>query len=134
MTTRTLLAAAALAVAASPLSGTVAQAQPGAPITVTACGIDATPFTPLQPFENVRFASDVRISFVNAASLPATSVSFAVRFGARTQTVVADGPFAPGAGATQSLDVAPGPLGDGTAQCDVVAVTFADGTSWPGGN
>jgi hypothetical protein len=129
-----LLAAATLAALVSPLSAGVASAQPGAPINVTSCGIDGQPFAPLQPIEDVRLASGVRISFVNTASVAATSIEFAVRYGETTQRVVAEGPFAAGSASSQNLGIAPSLPGDGTAQCDVVGVTFADGSAWPGTN
>jgi hypothetical protein len=131
MKTTNLLVAATCAALISPLSAGVASAQPGSPINVTSCGVDAGPFYPLQAIEDVRLTSGVNISFVNTAGVAATSVEFAVSYGDTTQQVVAEGPFAPGSAASRNLGILPGLPGAGDAQCAVIGVTFADGESWP---
>jgi hypothetical protein len=73
-------------------------------------------------------ASNVTISFVNTADVPAKSVEFAVRAGNHTSLIVDKGTFSPGARITHTFERSPDLVGATSVQ--VREVTFADGSSW----
>jgi hypothetical protein len=73
-------------------------------------------------------SSEVTIAFVNTAKVPATSVEFRIRAGRRTSIIVDKGTFAPGTRIVHTFDKSP--LFDQTSSVHVLAVTFADGSSW----
>jgi hypothetical protein len=116
-------ATGALALFASP------GAASAAPISITSCDVSSTP---VQVFpETARFwSSNVRLTFVNQAPVPATDVRIAVSYRGQTQVLDDAGTFSTGTPITQDLSPSPEPQYDGAAACSVQAVTFSDGSTW----
>jgi hypothetical protein len=81
-------------------------------------------------FDFIPTSSDVTISFVNTANVPAKIIEFAVRSGNRTALIVDKGTFAPGTSVvhtfTESTEF------DNKSSVHIQAVTFADGSTWNG--
>jgi hypothetical protein len=73
-------------------------------------------------------SSEVRIAFVNTAKVAATSVKFTIRSGQRTSIIVDKGTFSPGARIVHTFDK--DPVFDRISSVHVLAVTFADGSTW----
>ena len=73
-------------------------------------------------------ASEVSISFVDSRDVPATRVEFAVHEGNATELLVDKGSFSPGKSITHGFAI--GSQFSDAAAVEVVAVTFADGTTW----
>ncbi|HTJ24970.1 MAG TPA: hypothetical protein VMA36_02295 [Candidatus Limnocylindria bacterium] len=73
-------------------------------------------------------SSDVTISFVNTANVPAKSVEFAVRAGKHTCLIVDKGTFSPGTRITHTF--LQSPELENASSVSIRKVTFADGSSW----
>jgi hypothetical protein len=84
----------------------------------------------LTGFDLTPTSSDVTISFVNTANVPAKSVEFAVRSGDKTALIVDKGTFAPGTSIVHRFNEST--QFDNTSSVRVRAVTFADGSTWNG--
>jgi hypothetical protein len=81
-------------------------------------------------FDLTPTSSNVTISFVNRANVPAKSVEFAVRSGNKTALIVDKGTFAPGVRIDHTFSESP--EFDDTSSVSVRAVVFADGSTWNG--
>jgi hypothetical protein len=75
-------------------------------------------------------SSEVTIAFVNTGKIPATSVEFSIRAGRRTSIIVDKGIFSPGTRIVHTFEK--NPEFDETSSVRVLAVTFADGSTWHG--
>ena len=116
------------------LTGASPFAAAAPPVSVVACdyttigtGTALPELTPIQ-------VGNLRITFVNQAPQAATHVRFAVRYADRTQVVDDAGTFSSGTPITQ--DFAPAgnaPYGGSAAECSVLSVSFADGSTWQPG-
>jgi ABC-type transport system involved in cytochrome bd biosynthesis fused ATPase/permease subunit len=102
------------------------------PVTVEGFSADSD-FVPsaAQLFGGMNVAnelSDVTISFVNTANVPAKRIEFAVTSGKHTCVIVDKGTFSPGARIThtflQSSELV------GASSVTIRKVTFADGSTW----
>lgn len=119
--------AGALSLGASP----IASATP--PVSVVACDYTSvqSPGTITLPETAPFQTSNLRISFVNQASLTATNVRFVVRYGDRTQVIDDSGTFSSGTSVTQDFTpTGNAAFGNTAAQCAVESVTFSDGSTW----
>jgi len=100
-----------------------------APVSITSCNVSSTP-SEIIP-ETARFwSSNLGITFVNQAPVPATDVRFAVSYKGQTQLLDDAGTFSTGTPITQNLSPSPEPQYDGAATCSVQSVTFSDGSTW----
>jgi hypothetical protein len=131
-----LSAAAALLVATPSLAAAQTVALRGSTVSLTACNVN-------ESFEGLGFngpysfrtgvpqpTTDIALSYVNKANVPAKNITFAVKDGAYTQNIVAKGMFAPGVQIDKSFtaDSEIGARPD--AACTVAEVDFADGSVW----
>jgi hypothetical protein len=73
-------------------------------------------------------SSEVRISFVNTANVPAKSIKFAVRSGHRRASIVYKGTFAPGTRIVHTFNESTAFAN--ASKVRVEEVTFADGSTW----
>ena len=116
-------ATGALALFASPA------ATAAAPIDITSCDVSSTPYQAIP--ETARFwNSNLRVTFVNQAPVPATDVRIAVSYRGQTQVLDDAGTFTPGTPIAQDLSPSPEPQYDGAASCSVQSVKFSDGSTW----
>lgn len=132
--------AAALAVAAlstqvaAPASAQTQTAYTNNPVTVTRFAsypvLSPLGMTTFSDFGFTSHSSEVRISFVNTANVPAKSVQFAVRSGNKTVEIVDKGTFAPGARIVHTFSESP--RFENASSVRIEAVTFADGSTWNG--
>lgn len=130
--TTTLALAALAADLAAPASAQTQAAFTNDPIAIQGFSADSD-FPPLgsavRDGIDIRpNSSDVTISFINTASIPAKSVEFTIRSGNRTKVIVDKGTFSPGTRIVHTFTAAP--EFDDTSSVHVEAVTFADGSTW----
>jgi hypothetical protein len=130
-------ALAALALAtdlAAPASAQTQTAYSTNPVTVS--GFTAEPvLSPagvptLSGWRLAPSSSEVTISFVNTANVPAKRVEFAVRSGHKTAVIVYKGTFSPGTSIVHTFNERTD--FDNASSVRVQAVTFADGSTWNG--
>ncbi|HTW84629.1 MAG TPA: hypothetical protein VMD91_11210 [Candidatus Sulfotelmatobacter sp.] len=128
MTSKLLLASFAAATLGVSAAALPASAQQGvSPVSVVGCAVNVQENGAYNEGASPTFSSgDLSISFVNNGDRPATAVEFAVHAGGQTQTIVAQGSFAPGTEITNDFV----PTVAAPTSCDVEAVTFSDGTTW----
>jgi hypothetical protein len=126
------LAAAVSAAANVPanLSGPQSVAFTNSPVSVVACDYSSVPSltTPFTDGYAPAFGN-LQISFVNGAPVAATDVRFAVTQEGRTQIVEDRGTFSSGTTIDHTFSPVD-PAAQGIADCQVQAVSFADGSSW----
>lgn len=100
-----------------------------APVDITSCDVSSTPYQVIP--ETARFwSSNLRVTFVNQAPLPATDVRIAASYRGQTQLLDRTGTFSAGTPITENLSPSPEPQYDGTASCSVQFVKFSDGSTW----
>jgi hypothetical protein len=127
---RNLSIAAAVVAFGLPLTASAQQtAYTAAPVNVGACEVSSIDehvggtgyFTLDLPQRNLH------LSFTNTGKVPATKVSFLVNDGTSHQ-IDDRGTFSPGA--TIDREIRDTTASEGSAQCTVADVQFADGSSW----
>jgi hypothetical protein len=113
------------------LSGAAQFAPATSPVSVVACDYTAIgPAASLPELTPIQ-VGNLRITFVNQAPQAATHVRFAVRYADRTQVVEDAGTFASGTPITENFAPAGNaPFAGSAAECSVLSVTFADGSTW----
>ena len=125
-----VLAAAALTGAAT----VPALAQSVAPVAIVDCAPAAGQYNvgPTQAVGNpvipVSGSSDLAITFLNQSPQVVTSIELALTADGRTENVTETGALAPNAEA--SYQIAGDVLDASNAQCAVIGVTYADGSTW----
>jgi hypothetical protein len=125
------LAVTAFAAVAAPASAEPTQtAYVKGPIAVEGFSAEFSPHASewFDEFNVYDDSSDVTISFVNTANVPAKNVEFAVRSGRYTYVIVEKGTFSPGARITRTFLQSPPLVGASSVQ--IRKVTFADGSTW----
>ncbi len=103
-----------------------------AAVAVTSCSAETqapaltTGFVPVfaTPFSNVN------LSFVNNASVPATNVELLVTVDGATSRIDTAGTFSPGTRIDRSTSAIPAYLNASDVTCSIAKVDFKDGTSW----
>lgn len=124
-----LLVGATLTAPASAATGPVAMSM-AAPVAVTSCRQDVTYIDPSYYGPRLAEASE-NVSFVNTGAIAATDVDFKVVLDGETQTVRDHGTFAPGVTIDHTFSKLAGTAyRSSAATCNVVAVRYADGSSW----
>lgn len=125
-----LLAGAALSAPASAATAGPVAMSMAAPVAVTSCRQDVTFIEPTFYGSRLADASE-NVSFVNTAAIAATDVDFKVVLNGETQTVRDHGTFAPGVTIDHTFSQFAGAAyRTSAATCNVVAVRYADGSSW----
>lgn len=130
-TNKAALAAAVLALSATPLAASAQQtAYSTSPVSIAACNVS----THLDGYSagwysNPISTQNLSYRFVNNGAVPATKVTLLVKDDTGTRSIEDNGTFSPGVAIDRNLADGAGYQG-GNLNCQVSSVQFADGSSW----